>query len=438
VASCLDGARPDRPSHSIAFRCRRPDGGEVWLEQIAIVQFDSAGKPTRISGLTRDVTERKRFDDELLLAWKTAEMADRAKSSFLAAANHDLRQPLQTLKFLQAALEPHHPSGEARKLVAGIGQSLDTMTSILSSLLDVNRLESGNLRPSVSEFSLNEIFEPLAGDFVALVQERGLRLCIVRSKLIIRSDRRMLAEMIRNLLSNAVRYTDRGPILLGCRRAGDNVRIEVWDSGVGITEDQLPHIFDEYYQGSGGAERGGFGLGLAIVKRLGEILDHRVEVRSISGKGTRFFVEVPRGRSGVKVPEAAPPVHPHNDAFLGSVLAIEDEASVRSALGRLLKMRGVKATIVATATEALNLVREQGLRPDVLLCDYNLRGSPDGIETIGHLRAALGRNVPAAVMTGDTRSQTVDSISAHGVSVLIKPFLAEELLEALRGQEKRE
>ena len=197
-------------------------------------------------------------------------MADRAKSSFLAAASHDLRQPLQTLKLLQAALEPHHPSGEARNLVAGIGQSLDTMTSILSSLLDVNRLESGNLRPSVSEFSLNEIFEPLAGDFVALVQERGLRLCIVRSELIIRSDRRMLAEMIRNLLSNAVRYTDRGRILLGCRRAGDNVRIEVWDSGVGITEDQLPHIFDEYYQGTGGAERGGFGLGLAIVKRLGD------------------------------------------------------------------------------------------------------------------------------------------------------------------------
>jgi CheY-like chemotaxis protein len=131
-------------------------------------------------------------------------------------------------------------------------------------------------------------------------------------------------------------------------------------------------------------------------------------------------------------------VHPHNDTFLGSVLAIEDEASLRSALGRLLKMKAVEATVVATATEALNLVREQGLRPDVLLCDYNLRGSPDGIETIGHLRAALGRSVPATVMTGDTRSQTVDSISAQGVSVLIKPFLAEELLEALRGQEKRE
>jgi PAS domain S-box-containing protein len=436
LVSCLEGARPDQPSTLIAFRYRRPDGGQVWLEKIAIVQFDSAGKPARVNGLMTDVTERKRFGEELSLARKSAEMADRAKSSFLAAASHDLRQPLQTLKFLQAALESHHPSGEARKLVAGIGQSLDTMGSILSSLLDVNGLEAGNLRPSVSEFSLNEIFEPLAGDFAALVKERGLGLCIVGSKVVIRSDRRLLVEMVRNLLSNALRYTDRGRILLGCRRAGDNVRIEVWDSGVGITKNQLPHIFDEYYQGTNAADRGGFGLGLAIVKRLGEILGHRVEVRSISGKGTRFFIEVPRGRTGVKLPEAAP-MHPHSEAFLGSVLAVEDEASVRAALKRLLKTRGVEATVVATAAEALTLVRKQGLHPDVLLCDYNLRGSGDGIETIGQLRAALGRNVPAVVMTGDTRSQTTLSISAQGVSVLIKPFLAEELLEALRGQERQ-
>jgi CheY-like chemotaxis protein/anti-sigma regulatory factor (Ser/Thr protein kinase) len=247
----------------------------------------------------------------------------------------------------------------------------------------------------------------------------------------------MLAEMIRNLLSNALRYTDRGRVLLGCRRAGDSVQIEVWDSGVGITENQLPHIFREYYQGRGNAEQGGFGLGLAIVKRLGEILDHRVEVRSTPGKGTRFSIVVPRGRSRVSVPEATPTVHPCNDAFLGSVLVIEDEASVRSSLGRLLKAKGVEATIVATATEALTLIREHGLRPDVLLCDYNLRGSPDGIETIKHLSAALGRNVPAIVMTGDTRSQTVDSISAQGASVLIKPFLAEDLLEILRGRTPR-
>ena len=434
VSACLDGARPGQPSHSIAFRYRRPDGGEVWLEQIAVVQFDSAGKPAYINGLTADITERKRFEEELSRAWKSAELADRAKSSFLAAASHDLRQPLQTLRFLQAALEPHHPNGEARNVVAGIGRSLDTMTSILSSLLDVNRLESGSLHPSVSEFSLSELFESLAADFVAPVQEKGLRLRFLSSKLIVRSDKRMLQEMIRNLLSNAVRYTDRGKILLGCRRAGDNVRIEVWDSGVGITEDQLPHIFQEHYQGTDGAERGGFGLGLAIVRRLGEILGHRVEVRSIPGEGTRFFIEVPLGRSSANVPETAPPVHPRDDAFPVSILAIEDETSVRSALRRLFKARGLEATIVATANDALTLVREQGLCPDLVLCDFNLRGSPDGIETIKHLRAALGRNVPAVVMTGDTRSKTVDSIAAEGVYVLIKPFLAEELLEALRGQ----
>jgi PAS domain S-box-containing protein len=408
---------------------QRKHGGLVSISLTVSPVKNAEGRIVGASKVARDITEQK-------LAWKTAELADRARSVFLAAASHDLRQPLQTLKLLQAALELHHQSGEARNLVAEIGRSLDTMTGILSSLLDVNRLEAGNLRPSISEFSLSEIFEPLAGDFAGLVMERGLRLCIVGSELIICSDRHMLAEMIRNLLSNAVRYTDRGRILLGCRRAGDHVRIEVWDSGVGIAEGQLPHIFDEYYQGTEGAERGGFGLGLAIVKRLGDILDHRVEVRTIRGKGTRFFIEVPRGQSSVQGAETAPPLHPHNDAFRGSVLAIEDEASVRIALGRLLKLRGVDATIVATATEALTLVSEHGLRPDVLLSDYNLRGSQDGMETIKHLRAALGRKVPAVVITGDIRSQTVDSISAQGVSVLIKPFSTEELLEALRGQEK--
>ena len=421
--------RGERIDHFETVR-QRKYGGAVSISLTVSPVKNAEGRIVGASKVARDITEQK-------LAWKTAEMADRAKSSFLAAASHDLRQPLQTLKLLQAALELHHPSGEARNIVTEIGRSLDTMTSILSSLLDVNRLESGNLRPSVSEFSLSEIFESLAGDFAAPVLERGLQLCIVRSELIIRSDRHMLAEMIRNLLSNAVRYTDRGRILLGCRRARDSVRIEVWDSGVGIAEGQLPHIFDEYYQGTDGAERGGFGLGLAIVKRLGVILDHRVEVSSIRGEGTRFFIEVPRGRCSVEGAETAPPVHPHNDAFRGRVLAIEDEASVRLALGRVLKVAGVDATIVATATEALTLVSRQGLRPDVLLSDYNLRGSQDGMETIRRLRAALGRKVPAVVITGDIRSKTVDSISSQGVSVLIKPFSADELLEALRGEEKR-
>ena len=282
----------------MTFRFLRPDGRrEVWLEQVAVTHFDVAGKPIRINGLTTDVTARKRFEEEISRAWKSAALADQAKTSFLSAASHDLRQPLQTLRFLQSALEPHLPDGEGRNLVGGIARSLDTMSSILSSLLDVNRLEAGDLRPSKSDFAINDVFDSVAADFLDSVADKGLRWRLVRSELMVHSDKGMLEVMLRNLLSNAVRYTDRGTILLGCRRAGDNVRLEVWDSGVGIAQEQVPHIFQEYYQGAHGTERGGFGLGLAIVRRMGKMLDHRIDVHSTPGRGTGFSIEVPRGHS---------------------------------------------------------------------------------------------------------------------------------------------
>jgi signal transduction histidine kinase len=204
--------------------------------------------PARINGLTTDVTERRRFEEEISRAWKSAALADQAKSSFLSAASHDLRQPLQTLRFLQAALEPHLSDGEGRNLVGGIARSLDTMSGILSSLLDVNRLEAGDLRPSKSDFAINDVFDSVAVDVLVSVADKGLRWRMVRSECMVHSDRKMLEVMLRNLLSNAVRYTDRGTVLLGCRRATDKIRIEVWDSGIGVSQDQLPHIFQEYYQ----------------------------------------------------------------------------------------------------------------------------------------------------------------------------------------------
>jgi len=430
VTNRLSIARLEERSHSMTFRLLRPDGrGEVWLEQVAVTHFDSKGKPTRINGLTSDVTERKRFEEEVSRAWRSAELADQAKSSFLSAASHDLRQPLQTLRFLQASLEPHLPDGEGRRLVSGIARSLDTMSSILSSLLDVNRLEAGSLRPSKSDFAINEVFDSLTADFADSVAEKGLRWRLVRSGLEVRSDQRMLGTMVRNLLSNAVRYTDRGKILLGCRRVGDKVRIEVWDSGIGISQDQLPQIFQEYYQGADGAERGGFGLGLAIVRRIGEVLDHRIGVRSTPGKGAVFSIEVPRGDSNGDAAESAlAPTYESGD-FTGVILVVEDEASVRTSLSRMLKTRGVEAIVVATANDALARVSRQEIRPDLLLCDYNLRGSANGVDTVNALRAALAWNIPAIVMTGDIRSEIVDSIAGQGISVLIKPFSADELLQ---------
>jgi PAS domain S-box-containing protein len=394
VMQCVDGALLDKPSHAVTFRYLRPDGGgEVWLEQVAITQFDRAGKATRVHGLTTDITSRKRFEQEISQARKTAELADRAKSSFLAAASHDLRQPLQTLKFLQTSLEHHHPEGDGRKLVADMGRSLDTMSSMLSSLLELNQLESGNLIPSKSEFAVNEIFDSVAADFHRQVGEKGLRWCLVRSGIMVRSDKRILEEMLRNLLSNAVRYTDGGRVLLGCRRSGDNVRIEVWDSGIGITQDQLPYIFEEYYQSEEGVRRGGFGLGLAIVKRLGNLLGHRIDVQSVPDKGACFAIEVPQAKFPVQAPGRLE-ISPDDDELLArNVLVIEDETSVRTAITRIMKLKRIEAAVVATGDEALTWVRS--FRPDLVLSDYNLRGTMDGVQSIKALRVSLGWNVPA-------------------------------------------
>jgi PAS domain S-box-containing protein len=430
VMACLHGVRPDNPSYSTTFRYMRRDGDrEVWLEQIASAEFDSAGQLKRVQGLTTDITERKRSEQEISRAQRSAELANQAKSGFLAAASHDLRQPLQTLRFLQVALEQHHPDGEGRKLLEAIGRSLDTMSSMLSSLLDVNRLEVGKLRPIKSDLAINEVFDSVATDFLRPVEERGLKLRVVRSGLMVYSDKRMLEGMIRNLLSNSVRYTDQGKILLGCRRAGDKIRIEMWDSGIGISGDQLPRIFDEYYQGAEAAERGGSGLGLAIVRRLGEVLNHGIDVRSAPGRGTCVSIKVPLGQTRVNSEPAHDQVS-ESISFAGTVLVIEDETSVRSALNRLLKLRGIGSSIVATGNDALTLVK-QGMRPDLILSDYNLRGSMNGVETIKALRSALAWNVPGIVMTGDIQSKTIEAIAAQDVSVVIKPFLAEELLQLM-------
>jgi PAS domain S-box-containing protein len=429
LTACLQSIAREQPSYSVTFRYMRGDfAGEVWLEQVATALFDSDGLPVSIRGLTTDITARKRFEEELSRAQKAAEQADHAKSIFLAATSHDLRQPLQTLRSLQGALAQRHLDHEALEITAGIGHSIDTMSSVLSILLDINRLETGNLRPSVSDFPINEVFDSVAMDLFRAITQKGLQWHIVKSDLIVRSDRRMLEQMLRNLLSNAIRYTDRGRILLGCRRANDKIRIEVWDSGVGIPENRLPHIFEEYYRD---AERGGFGLGLSIVRRLGEILDHKVDVRSTPGKGTGFAIEVPRGRAFVGVAEPVTKEDVDAQTFGGTILIIEDETSVRTALNRLLSSRGIDAVGVATVSEAITLIKQENFRPDVVLSDYNLQGSMNGIESIESLRDVLAWKIPAIVMTGDIRSKTIDAAASYGVSVLVKPFSIEDLIQLI-------
>src|SRR4051812_3198192 len=281
----LHDLSPENSSYVVTFRWLRPDGTEVWLEETGRAEFDSTGRIAAARGLPRDVTERKRAEADLAASRKAAELADRAKSGFLAAASHDLRQPLQSLTLLGSALKPRLQDCEGRALVGRMERSLHVMKDTLDTLLDINRLETGVLTPSKSNFRLRDLFASVETEAVQLVNERGLEWRVVQFELTVHSDRRMLELMARNLLSNALRHTGRGRILLGCRRAAGKVRIQVWDSGVGIAQEHIPRIFDEYYQIEGQTHLGSFGLGLSIVQRLGHLLDHRVDVRSAPGKG---------------------------------------------------------------------------------------------------------------------------------------------------------
>jgi PAS domain S-box-containing protein len=430
VEACVCDLRPNNPLYAVSYRYLRPDGQQIWIESTGRAEFDDAGQIVRIRGLRVDITKHRQIEEELASARKIAEEANRAKSAFLAAASHDLRQPLQAMRILQGTLAQQIHDSAARKSIVGIGRSLETMTDMLASLLDINQLEAGNLRPSISDFLVSDILDELAADFCESATEKGLQWRLVRSRTAVHSDRRMLKEMIRNLFSNAIRYTDRGSILVGCRRAGDKVRIEVWDSGVGIMGEQMPRIFEEHYQTPQHAQLGGFGLGLAIVQRLGNILGHQIAVRSTPGRGSVFSIEVPLGREQAKADvQTELPLDRLNALVSGTILLIEDEGSVRDALKSWLRSEGLGAVSVANGNEALALITEKGMRPDLVLSDYNIPGPLNGIESVYALREALAWKIPAIILTGDTRAQVIDAIAEHDVAVAIKPVKADQLKE---------
>ncbi|HWP16237.1 MAG TPA: ATP-binding protein [Xanthobacteraceae bacterium] len=433
VNAYLHDVSPENPSFVVAFRYLRPDGREMWLEATARAEFDARGRVVEVRGLNRDVTEHKRAEAELAASRRAAELADRAKSGFLAAASHDLRQPLQSLTLLADALKPHQQNRDGRALIDRMERSLDVMKDVLDSLLDINRLETGVLTPSKSSISLLDLFYALELEFLEAVAERGLQWRVVRSQLAVHTDRRMLELMLRNLLSNALRYTEHGRILLGCRRAGEKVRIEIWDSGVGIAEEHLPRIFEEYYQVNDRTHQGSFGLGLAIVQRLGNLLGHPVEVQSRPGEGSCFSIEVPLAREAVSAGNGKPaPETANAPVFRGTVLVIEDDPFVRSGIELLLSSEGMNVVAAANGQEALALIVKKGVHPDVVLSDFNLPGRMNGVDSIQAVRKAVDEEIPAIVLTGDIRSEVLDSIAIHNVRIATKPVNADQLLSLVR------
>ena len=340
-----------------------------------------------------DITERRHTADALKAAERQAQLANLAKSRFLAAASHDLRQPLQTLALVQGLLAKTVEGEKAQKLVGRLDETLAAISGMLNTLLDINQIEAGTVRADFVGFPIKDLLVRLRDEFAYHAEAKGLALRVVPCGLSVRSDPRLLEQMIRNLLANAVKYTKRGKVLLGCRRHEGKLAIEIWDTGIGIPEAELDAIFDEYHQLDNGArERSrGLGLGLAIVRRLASLLGHEVRVRSRLGRGSVFAIDV-----ALAADEAAPKLRgerhsQRDDAAIegvrqaGTILIVEDDPEIRELLELFLKDEGHHAAAAPDGTVALDMVARGTIRPDLILADYNLPNGMDGLQVVARL-----------------------------------------------------
>jgi two-component system CheB/CheR fusion protein len=384
-----------------------------------------------------DMTERKSVRDALEAAKRRAETADKAKSRFLAAASHDLRQPLQTLALLQGLLDRAVSGEKERKYVARIGETLTAMTGMLNALLDINQIEAGAVRAEMTPFPVQGLLTKLHDEFVYHAQAKNLDVRIVGCGLSIWSDPRLLEQMLRNLLSNALKYTGEGKVLLGCRRHGQTLCIEVWDTGIGIPESEIHAIFEEYHQvGNEARERSrGLGLGLSIVRRLGNLLGHRVRARSHHGDGSMFSIEVTLapGAPATKAPVAGRGRSAELEtARKGAILIVDDDPEVRELLTFFLKQDGHRTACAYDGAEAMQLIESEDFRPDLILADFNLPNGMNGVEVVVAIRAKLHRDVTAMLLTGDISTETLRAIAKADCTLLNKPVKPEELALAVR------
>jgi len=375
-----------------------------------------------------DITERKHIAVALEIAKLNAEKANLGKSRFLAAASHDLRQPLQTLSLLHSILARKINDPECLTLIGKLNETLGAMAGMLDTLLDINQLEAGKVQPEIDSFKITGVLEHLKTEFMYLAKAKGLSLCVVPSSGCVRSDPLLLGQMIRNLLSNAVKYTKQGKILVGCRRMRDHLRIEVWDTGIGIPAEQLESIFEEYHQlGNPARERGlGLGLGLSIVNRLGDLLGHRTGVRSAAGQGSVFTIEVPLGdkiETNDETQDAASSISIIENARYrcGTLLVVEDDPNVREALDLLLQEEGYRTILACDGIEVTALARQGRLMPDLIIADYNLPGGRNGLQIITDLRENLGRPFPGIILTGDIATEVLRKVISAGCEYLYKP-----------------
>jgi signal transduction histidine kinase/CheY-like chemotaxis protein len=351
------------------------------------------------------------------------ELANLAKTRFLAAASHDLRQPLHALGLLVAQLNADTNLADRRRIVARIGNAVSAMNDLFNALLDISKLDAGAVAPDVTAFPIDPLLRKIENMFAADARAKSLRLRVLPSSAWVRSDRVLLERILLNLVSNAVRYTERGGIIVGCRHRGDALRIEVWDSGIGIPEDQQQNIFREFYQvGAARAGGAGLGLGLAIVDRLCGLLDHPLELASTQGKGSRFSITVPRAPAQVEPAEVPHPLRAVLQPFTGKiVVVIDDDRLVLDGVCGLLRGWGCDVSASTSSDAALASLFELRQQPDLIISDHHFTHGETGIAVIERLRHSFNSPIPALLVTGDISVARREEAEAGGFELLQKP-----------------
>ncbi len=374
----------------------------------------------RVGSVTAELEHKK----------KEAEQASLAKSRFLAAASHDLRQPMHAISLYVESLKTQMHGRAAEEVLNKIERSINSTVELFNAILDVTKLDAGVIQPHLAAVRIRTLFLNLAEEFAAEAESKGLSLRVRSPDVWVESDAILLERIIRNLLSNAILHTTRGGVLLSARPFKGQLRLQIWDTGCGIAPEHQPWIFDEFYQvGTQEAYmRHGLGLGLAIVRRLARLLGYPLQLHSRPGQGTVFSLDVPVQASAPASPDQ--PCKTGRIVLSGCVVVVDDDPAVRDALGGLLSQWGVKVRLFGDLKQLRN---ELHVAPDAVLADYQLPDGETGLTVIEAIHARWGRTIPAILITGDTRADTVQKLDALGQRVLYKPIQPAQLLSILRG-----
>lgn len=385
--------------------------------------------------------ENERLVEHLQEERDRAQTADRAKTRFLAAASHDLRQPIHALSLLVSTIavlakRGNVPAEQARGLAGRAKSIIGNLSGLLNALLDISKLDAGIVTVTRETVCLRELFRDFREEFAAEAKQRGLKWRVVDSNLMVESDPMMLKRVLTNLVTNAFRYTKEGGVVLGCRKRAGFVEIQVWDSGPGIPDDQQAVIFEEFVQLQNPARdrTQGLGLGLAIVRRTAGLLKHPLRLVSRPGRGSMFSITIPEVRAA-KAP--VPQRETRTEAITGGIIVVEDESDILDAMEQLLTIEGHNVYAGRSAAEAQAVHAAAALRGDatvdLIISDYRLAHGATGLEAIRSLCAYLGRSVPSIIITGDTSPSRLKEVSAGGSRILHKPISEAELSQAIQA-----